>query len=65
MNNPLNKQQEKLRGKKVTDMTLDELSIWVKACDKMENSGIANKARRNWTTSRTEAIAEIEKRIQK
>jgi hypothetical protein len=65
MNNPLNKQEEKLRGKKIYDMTLDELNVWINACDKMENWVNANKARRTWTSSRLEATIEIEKRLSK
>ncbi len=65
MSNPLNKQEEKLRGKKISNMTLDELNVWINACDKMENWVNANKARRSWTTSRSEAINEVKKRLQK
>jgi hypothetical protein len=62
MKNPLTKQQEQLRGKKVNDMTNHELEIWVQACDKMENWVDVNKARRSWTKSRDEAESELEKR---
>ncbi|WP_430401209.1 hypothetical protein [Flavobacterium sp.] len=62
MKNPLTKQQEQLRGKKVNDMTNQELEIWVQACDKMENWVDVNKARRSWTKSRDEAESELEKR---
>lgn len=65
MNNPLSKQQEKLRGKEVCNMTIDELNVWIKACDEMENWVHANKARRSWTSSRFEAIDELEKRLRK
>jgi uncharacterized protein with von Willebrand factor type A (vWA) domain len=60
--NPLTKQQEKLRGKKVQDMNSDELRIWISACDKMQNWVKYNKARRSWTESREQAIGELEKR---
>ncbi|MEM9679571.1 MAG: hypothetical protein AAF901_04540 [Bacteroidota bacterium] len=60
--NPLTKEQEKLRGKKVQDMTTDELRIWISACDKMENWVKYNKARRSWTESRDQAIEELERR---
>ena len=61
--NPLTKQQEKLRGKNVKDMSSDELRIWIDACDKMENWVKYNKARRSWTASRDEAEEELEKRL--
>ncbi|WCO03487.1 hypothetical protein [Psychroserpens ponticola] len=62
MKNPLTKQQERLRGKKVNDMTNQELETWIQACDKMENWVNANKARRSWTQSRDKAESELEKR---
>lgn len=65
MNNSLTKEEQKLRGKNISDMTLDELKIWINACDKMENNVKANKARRSWTKSRDESINEIEKRLNK
>jgi len=58
----LSKQQEKLRGKKIIDMTNDELIIWLKACVIMENQVKGNKARRSWTSSYVEAELELEKR---
>lgn len=64
MSSPLTKQQENLRGKKVIDMTNEELEIWINACDKMENWVKHNKARRSWTTSRDEAELELEQRNQ-
>ena len=60
--NPLTKQEEKLRGKNVRDMNSDELRIWINACDKMENWVKYNKARRSWTESRKQAIAELQSR---
>ncbi len=60
--NPLNKQQEKLRGKKVEDMNPEELLLWIDACNKMENWVSHNKARRSWTSSRDEAMEEYEKK---
>ncbi|MFD0843576.1 hypothetical protein ACFQ1F_08545 [Flaviramulus multivorans] len=62
MKNPLTKQQEKLRGKKIVDLTDAELLLWINACDKMENWVGGNKARRSWTSSRQDAVDEIEKR---
>ena len=63
MSNPLSKNQEKLRGKKIVDVTIDELRSWINACDKMENWVSHNKARRSWTQSRKEAETELERRI--
>jgi len=62
MSNPLTKKQEKLRGKKVIDMTDDELRSWINACDRMESQIKYNKARRSWTQSREEAEDELIKR---
>jgi hypothetical protein len=65
MNSLLTKQQEKLRGKKVSDMTILEITTWIEACDKMENWVKGNKARRSWTQSRDEAENELIKREKK
>lgn len=59
---PLPKEQEALRGKKVRDLTDAQLLLWLKACDTMEGWVTNPKARRGWKDSRTEAVAEIERR---
>lgn len=61
--NPLSKNQEKLRGRKVSDMAIEELKSWIEACNRMEKWVSYNKARRSWTQSRMEAETELEKRI--
>lgn len=63
---PLTKEQQALRGKKITDMTLHELRIWIEACNRMEKwiTG-ANKARRSWASSGVEAEEELRKRLEK
>lgn len=66
MENPLSKDQEALRGKKIKDMSLSELKLWIDACDKMEGwIKNANKARRSWTSSKEKAEHELQKRILK
>ncbi len=62
MSSPLTKQQEKLRGKKIVDMTNAELHSWINACDRMETYVKGNKARRSWTKSRDEAENEMQSR---
>lgn len=62
MNLPLSKSQQRLRGRKVADMANDELRDWIDACDKMERSGLAAKARRSWKESGNDARNELERR---
>ena len=59
---PLPKEQESLRGRKVKDMTDDQLQLWLKACDTMEGWVTNPKARRGWKASRVEAESEIDRR---
>ena len=61
----LTKQEEKLRGKKVIDMTISELKIWINACNKMERLVKANKVRRNWTKSRDDAELALENKTRR
>ena len=62
MQNPLSKNQERLRGHKRTDMTDTELRDWIDACEKMECWVKPAKARRTWKAARADAIAELERR---
>ncbi len=58
----LSKEQERLIGKSLKDMTSEELSLWIDTCDMMENAVDFNKARRNWTKSREETKIELKSR---
>ena len=62
---PLNKAQEALRGKKVADLTDDQLQLWLTACDTMEEWVTNPKARRGWKRSREAAVAELAKRAER
>jgi hypothetical protein len=62
MVDPLTKSQQQLRGRNVSDMTVEQLHDWIDACNTMEQSGIAAKARRSWKDGRKEATRELEKR---
>ena len=54
MNNPLTKEQEQLRGKKIVDLSLEQLSVWINACERMENWVKDSKSRRSWRKSKME-----------
>lgn len=57
MTNPLTKAQEALRGRKVADMTGQQLRLWIDACDRMEAlRNLPAKARRSWKNSREKAV---------
>ena len=61
---PLTKSQQKLKGRKVTDMTVEQLKDWIEACEKMERwIARAGKARREWKRSGQEAQTELEGRL--
>ena len=59
---PLTRSQSSLRGKKIRDMTEEELRDWIRACDKMETYVKPAKARRGWKASGIEARAELARR---
>ncbi|MBI1314554.1 hypothetical protein GC176_24945 [bacterium] len=59
---PLSNSQQQLRGRKVQDMTVDQLADWIDACFKMERWVKGNKARRSWKLGGEEAKAELERR---
>ena len=63
MNNPLTKEQEQLRGKKIVDLSLEQLSVWINACERMENWVKDSKSRRSWRKSAEKAEHELNKRI--
>jgi len=64
MGEPLTKSQRKLRGRKIADMTVEQLKDWIAACDKMERwIKKAANARRAWKLSGQEAQAELDRRI--
>jgi len=66
MKTPLSKSQEALRGRRIQDMTDAQLREWINACDVMKHwRRTPNKARRGWTASRAEAIAELDKRVER
>lgn len=62
MAEPLSKSQQRLRGRKVADMTADQLLDWIDACAKMEQWVDAAKARRSWKQSAEDAQQELERR---
>ena len=62
---PLSKAQESLRGRKLADMTDEQLRLWLTACDTMEQWVKFPKARRSWSKSRSAAEAEIARRGRK
>jgi hypothetical protein len=62
MSEPLTKSQQSLRGRKISDMTIDQLQDWIAACEKMEQWIGHAKARREWRISGIEAENELERR---
>ena len=62
MAEPLTKSQQSLRGRKIVNMTDDQLRDWIQACEKMENWVRHAKARRGWRLSGIEAGDELERR---
>lgn len=62
MPEPLTRSQQSLRGRKVCDMTDDQLRDWIDACEKMERWVDAAKARRDWRLSGIEAQDELDHR---
>jgi len=63
MAEPLTKSQQKLRGRKIVDMSNDQLKGWIAACGKMELWVKPAKPRRAWKKSGQEAMAELERRV--
>ena len=61
---PLTKSQQNLRGRQIGEMSVEQLRDWIDACEKMEKSVKYNKARRDWKSSRDEAMAELASRGQ-
>lgn len=62
MRNPLTREQEALRGKRLADLSDRQLELWLDACDRMEHWVQFSKARRTWTRSRQAALEEQAKR---
>jgi hypothetical protein len=63
LSQPLSKSQQKLRGRKIVDMSDTQLADWIVACHSMEAwPRIDAKARRGWKASRLEAEGEVERR---
>jgi hypothetical protein len=62
MRNPLSREQEALRGRRITDLTDRELELWLDACERMEHWVRFAKARRTWKRSREAALEEQTKR---
>ena len=62
MSEPLTKSQQRLRGRKISDMSVDQLQDWILACEKMEVWVDASKARRGWRLSGIEATEELARR---
>ena len=58
--NPLSRSQENLRGRKIADMSVEQLRDWIDACQRMEEwKYTPAKARRGWKASRAKAEAEL------
>jgi hypothetical protein len=62
MKNPLSREQEALRGRRLADLTDRQLEIWLDACQRMEHWVAFAKARRTWKRSREAALEELAKR---
>jgi hypothetical protein len=62
MAEPLTKSQQSLRGRRIVDLTDDQLHEWIDACKKMEDWVGHAKSRRAWRLSAIEAEAELERR---
>lgn len=62
MSEPLSKSQQSLRGRKIVDMTDNQLRDWIDACEKMEIWVGHAKARRGWRVSGIEAEDELKRR---
>jgi hypothetical protein len=62
MRNPLSREQEALRGKRLADLSDCQLELWLDACDRMEHWVQFAKARRTWKRSRQVALEEQAKR---
>jgi hypothetical protein len=60
---PLSKSQQQLRGRKLMEMSDEQLEDWIDACHKMEKwIRMAPKARRSWRISGIEAQSELDQR---
>jgi hypothetical protein len=62
MREPLTLSQQRLRGRKVSDMKIDQLRDWLNACEKMSVWVKPPKARRSWAQGLKEAEEELEQR---
>jgi len=58
----LSKEQEKLKGKKIVDMTDAEISVWIRVCELMETAGLPMKPRRSWKEGKLAAENEQRRR---
>jgi hypothetical protein len=59
---PLSRNQQQLRGRKIHELTDEQLVDWISACSKMENWVGVRKARHGWKKSEQQARAELERR---
>ena len=62
MSEPLSKSQQRLRGRRINEMTDEQLVDWIDACEKLEMWVGAAKSRRSWRQSGNEAETELERR---
>jgi hypothetical protein len=61
--NPLSRSQEILRGRKVGNMSVEQLREWIDATNRMDEwKDTPAKARRGWKASRAKAGAGLERR---
>ena len=64
MESPLSSEQQALESKKIEDMSVAELKLWIDACDRIEQSNIHEiKVGRNWTSAKAKAERELQKRL--
>ena len=64
MSEPLTKSQQGLRGRKLCDMTNEQLREWIDACNRMEQWVKPAKSRRAWREMGIKAEAELDRRLE-
>lgn len=65
MGAPLTKEQNALRGRRLEELSSDELRLWIDACDRMETwPGMPAKSRRGWKMSKSAAFVLLAEKAQ-
>ena len=63
MSEPLSKTQQMLRGRRLAEMTNDQLLDWIDACNRMEEwKHTPSKSRQKWKLSNQAAKGELDRR---